>query len=63
VDARSGAAEIVGLDDRGLIERFSKRSEEIHERQLAEVCSDARGRLATRAELDAALGELVGPQG
>jgi conjugative relaxase-like TrwC/TraI family protein len=29
VDARSGAAEIVGLDDRALIERFSKRSEEI----------------------------------
>jgi conjugative relaxase-like TrwC/TraI family protein len=31
VDARSGAAEIVGLDDRALIERFSKRSVEIHE--------------------------------
>jgi conjugative relaxase-like TrwC/TraI family protein len=29
VDARSGAAEIVGLDDRRLIERFSKRSEQI----------------------------------
>jgi conjugative relaxase-like TrwC/TraI family protein len=29
VDARSGAAEIIGLDDRTLIERFSKRSEEI----------------------------------
>src|SRR5206468_12453989 len=29
VDARSGAAEIVGLDERTLIERFSKRSEEI----------------------------------
>ncbi len=29
VDERSGAAEIQGLDDRRLIERFSKRSEEI----------------------------------
>jgi conjugative relaxase-like TrwC/TraI family protein len=29
VDERSGAAEILGLDDRTLIERFSKRSEEI----------------------------------
>jgi conjugative relaxase-like TrwC/TraI family protein len=29
VDARSGAAEVVGLDDRALIERFSKRSVEI----------------------------------
>jgi conjugative relaxase-like TrwC/TraI family protein len=29
VDERSGAAEIQGLDDRTLIERFSKRSEEI----------------------------------
>jgi conjugative relaxase-like TrwC/TraI family protein len=29
VDGRSGAAEIQGLDDRTLIERFSKRSEEI----------------------------------
>jgi conjugative relaxase-like TrwC/TraI family protein len=111
VDERSGAAEIVGLDDRGLIERFSKRSEEIDhwlaeqgltgikassaaavatrapkdhseseqsiyqrwarelaeqgvgERQLAEVCSGGRGRLATRAELDAALTALAGPDG
>jgi conjugative relaxase-like TrwC/TraI family protein len=111
VDGRSGAAEIVGLDDRGLIERFSKRSEQIDhwlaeqglsgikassaaavatrapkdhseskqsvyarwavelaeqgvgERQLAEVCRGARGRPATRAELDAALSELAGPGG
>jgi conjugative relaxase-like TrwC/TraI family protein len=111
VDERSGAAEIVGLDDRALIERFSKRSEEIHEwlaeqglsgikassaaavatrapkdhaeseqsvyqrwarelaeqgvgeRQLADVCSGERGRPATRAELDAALTELAGPDG
>jgi conjugative relaxase-like TrwC/TraI family protein len=111
VDARSGAAEIVGLDDRGLIERFSKRSEQIDqwlaeqglsgikassaaavatrapkdqseseqsvyqrwtrelaeqgvgERQLAEVCSGGRGQPASRAELDAALTALAGPQG
>jgi conjugative relaxase-like TrwC/TraI family protein len=111
VDARSGAAEIVGLDDRALIERFSKRSEVIDhwlaeqglsgikassaaavatrqpkdhseseqsvylrwarelaeqgvgERQLAEVCSGERGRPATRAELDAALSALAGPEG
>jgi conjugative relaxase-like TrwC/TraI family protein len=111
VDERSGAAEIVGLDDRALIERFSKRSEQLHEwlaeqglsgikassaaavatrapkdhsesersvyarwarelaeqgvgeRQLAEVCAGGRGRPATRAELDAALSELAGPDG
>jgi conjugative relaxase-like TrwC/TraI family protein len=111
VDARSGAAEIVGLDDRALIERFSKRSEQIDhwlaeqglsgikassaaavatrapkdhaeseqsvyqrwqrelaeqgvgERQLAEVCQGGRGRPATRAELDAALTALAGPEG
>jgi conjugative relaxase-like TrwC/TraI family protein len=111
VDERSGAAEIVGLDDRALIERFSKRSEEIDhwlaeqglsgikassaaavatrapkdhaeseqsvyarwarelaeqgvgERQLAEVCSGGRGRPVTRAELDAALTALAGPDG
>jgi conjugative relaxase-like TrwC/TraI family protein len=111
VDERSGAAEIQGLDDRTLIERFSKRSEQIDqwldshglsgikassagavatrqpkdcaesedsvyarwtaelaeqglgERQLAEVCSDGRGRPATRAELDAALDALAGPDG
>src|SRR5215217_2018338 len=111
VDQRSGAAEIQGLDDRTLIERFSKRSEQIDqwldthglsgikassaaavatrapkdysgseasvyqrwtqelaeqgvgERQLAEVCSGGRGRLATRTELDAALDALAGPDG
>jgi TrwC relaxase len=35
VDPRSGAAEIVGLDDRALLRQFSKRSEEIDDR-LAE---------------------------
>jgi conjugative relaxase-like TrwC/TraI family protein len=111
VGERSGAAEIVGLDDRALIERFSKRSEQIDqwlaeqglsgikassaaavatrapkdhseseqsvyqrwarelaeqgvgERQLAEVCRGERGRPATRAELDAALTALAGPEG
>jgi conjugative relaxase-like TrwC/TraI family protein len=111
VDERSGAAEIVGLDDRRLIERFSKRSEQLQEwlaeqglsgikassaaavatrqpkdhgeseqsvyqrwarelaeqgtgeRQLAEVCRSERGRPATRAELDAALTALAGPDG
>jgi conjugative relaxase-like TrwC/TraI family protein len=111
VDERSGAAEIIGLDDRTLIERFSKRSEQIDqwldghglsgikassaaavatrqpkdhaeseatvyrrwtqelaeqgvgERQLAEVCSDGRGRPATRTELDVALDTLAGPDG
>jgi conjugative relaxase-like TrwC/TraI family protein len=111
VDERSGAAEIVGLDDRALIERFSKRSEQIDhwlaeqglagikassaaavatrapkdhteseqsvyqrwsrelaeqgvgERQLAEVCRGERGRPATRAELDAVLTALAGPEG
>jgi conjugative relaxase-like TrwC/TraI family protein len=111
VDERSGAAEILGLDDRTLIERFSKRSEEIDqwldshglsgikassaaavatraskdhgeseqdlyqrwrgelaeqgvgERQLAEVCSDGRGRPVTRTEADAMLDALAGPDG
>jgi conjugative relaxase-like TrwC/TraI family protein len=111
VDERSGAAEIIGLGDRALIERFSKRSEQLHEwlaeqglsgikassaaavatrqpkdhgeseqsiyqrwtrelaeqgvgeRQLAEVCAGGRGRPATRAELDAALTTLAGPDG
>jgi conjugative relaxase-like TrwC/TraI family protein len=111
VDERSGAAEIVGLDDRALIERFSKRSEQLQEwlaeqglsgikassaaavatrapkdhseseqsvyqrwarelteqgvgeRQLAEVCQGGRGRPASRAELDAALTALAGPDG
>jgi len=111
VDERSGAAEIIGLDDRTLIERFSKRSEQIDhwldthglsgikassaaavatrapkdyaeseesvyqrwtaelaeqgvgERQLAAIYSGGRGRPATRAELDAALDALAGPDG
>jgi conjugative relaxase-like TrwC/TraI family protein len=53
VDARSGAAEIVGLDDRGLIERFSKRSEEIHEwlaeQGLSGIKASSAAAVATRA--------------
>jgi conjugative relaxase-like TrwC/TraI family protein len=56
VDERSGAAEIVGLDDRALIERFSKRSEEIHE-WLAElglsgIKASSAAAVATRAPKD-----------
>jgi conjugative relaxase-like TrwC/TraI family protein len=53
VDARSGAAEIVGLDDRGLIERFSKRSEEIDEwlaeHGLSGIKASSAAAVATRA--------------
>jgi conjugative relaxase-like TrwC/TraI family protein len=52
VDARSGAAEIVGLDDRGLIERFSKRSEEIDhwlaEQGLSGIKASSAAAVATR---------------
>jgi conjugative relaxase-like TrwC/TraI family protein len=53
VDARSGAAEIVGLDDRALIERFSKRSEEIDdwlaEHGLSGIKASSAAAVATRA--------------
>jgi conjugative relaxase-like TrwC/TraI family protein len=53
VDARSGAAEIVGLDDRALIERFSKRSEEIDhwlaEQGLSGIKASSAAAVATRA--------------
>jgi conjugative relaxase-like TrwC/TraI family protein len=56
VDERSGAAEIVGLDDRKLIERFSKRSEEIHEwlaeQGLAGIKASSAAAVATRAPKD-----------
>jgi conjugative relaxase-like TrwC/TraI family protein len=56
VDARSGAAEIVGLDDRGLIERFSKRSEEIDhwlaEQGLSGIKASSAAAVATRAPKD-----------
>jgi ATP-dependent exoDNAse (exonuclease V) alpha subunit len=56
VDARSGAAEIVGLDDRALIERFSKRSEEIDdwlaEHGLSGIKASSAAAVATRAPKD-----------
>jgi conjugative relaxase-like TrwC/TraI family protein len=62
VDERSGAAEIVGLDDRRLIERFSKRSEEIHEwlaeQGLSGIKASSAGAVATRAPKDHSESEL-----
>jgi conjugative relaxase-like TrwC/TraI family protein len=56
VDARSGAAEVVGLDDRGLIERFSKRSEQIDqwltEQGLSGIKASSAAAVATRAPKD-----------
>jgi TrwC relaxase len=55
VDARSGAAEIVGLADRALIERFSKRSEQIDwlaEQGLSGIKASSAAAVATRAPKD-----------
>jgi conjugative relaxase-like TrwC/TraI family protein len=56
VDERSGAAEIVGLDDRWLIERFSKRSEQIDhwlaEQGLSGIKASSAAAVATRAPKD-----------
>jgi ATP-dependent exoDNAse (exonuclease V) alpha subunit len=56
VDARSGAAEIIGLDDRALIERFSKRSEQIDhwlaEQGLSGIKASSAAAVATRAPKD-----------
>jgi conjugative relaxase-like TrwC/TraI family protein len=56
VDERSGAAEILGLDDRTLIERFSKRSEEIHEwlaeQGLSGIKASSAAAVATRQPKD-----------
>jgi conjugative relaxase-like TrwC/TraI family protein len=53
VDARSGAAEIIGLGDRALIEQFSKRSEEIGEwlaeHGLSGIKASSAAAVATRA--------------
>jgi hypothetical protein len=61
VDARSGAAEIIGLDDRALIERFSKRSEEIDqwlsEHGLSGIKASSAAAVATRAPKDHAESE------
>jgi conjugative relaxase-like TrwC/TraI family protein len=56
VDERSGAAEIVGLDDRALIERFSKRSEQIDhwlaEQGLSGIKASSAAAVATRQPKD-----------
>jgi len=56
VDARSGAAEILGLDDRRLIEHFSKRSEEIDHwldsHGLSGIKASSAAAVATRAPKD-----------
>jgi conjugative relaxase-like TrwC/TraI family protein len=56
VDERSGAAEIQGLDDRTLIERFSKRSEQIDHwldtHGLSGIKASSAAAVATRAPKD-----------
>jgi conjugative relaxase-like TrwC/TraI family protein len=56
VDERSGAAEIIGLDDRTLIERFSKRSEQIDQwldsHGLSGIKASSAAAVATRAPKD-----------
>jgi conjugative relaxase-like TrwC/TraI family protein len=56
VDERSGAAEIVGLDDRALIERFSKRSEEVDQwldaHGLSGIKASSAAAVATRQPKD-----------
>jgi conjugative relaxase-like TrwC/TraI family protein len=61
VDERSGAAEIQGLDDRTLIERFSKRSEQIDQwldtHGLSGIKASSTAAVATRAPKDYAESE------
>jgi conjugative relaxase-like TrwC/TraI family protein len=61
VDARSGAAEILGLDDRTLIERFSKRSEQIDQwldtHGLSGIKASSAAAVATRAPKDYSVSE------
>ena len=56
VDERSGAAEIIGLEDRTLIERFSKRSEQIDQwldtHGLSGIKASSAAAVATRAPKD-----------
>jgi conjugative relaxase-like TrwC/TraI family protein len=56
VDDRSGAAEVLGLDDRRLIERFSKRSEQIDQwldtHGLSGIKASSAAAVATRAPKD-----------
>jgi hypothetical protein len=61
VDERSGAAEILGLDDRTLIERFSTRSEQIDQwldtHGLSGIKASSAAAVATRAPKDHAESE------
>jgi conjugative relaxase-like TrwC/TraI family protein len=61
VDERSGAAEVQGLDDRTLIERFSKRSEQIDQwldtHGLSGIKASSAAAVATRAPKDYAESE------
>jgi conjugative relaxase-like TrwC/TraI family protein len=61
VDERSGAAEIQGLDDRTLIERFSRRSEEIDQwldtHGLSGIKASSAAAVATRQPKDYAESE------
>src|SRR5918994_4454151 len=61
VDGRSGAAEIVGLDDRTLIDRFSKRSEQIDqwlsEQGLSGIKASSAAAVATRQPKDSSESE------
>jgi conjugative relaxase-like TrwC/TraI family protein len=61
VDERSGAAEIQGLDDRTLIQRFSKRSEQIDQwldtHGLSGIKASSAAAVATRAPKDYAESE------
>jgi conjugative relaxase-like TrwC/TraI family protein len=61
VDARSGAAEVIGLDDRTLIERFSKRSEQIDHwldtQGLSGIKASSAAAVATRTPKDHAESE------
>jgi conjugative relaxase-like TrwC/TraI family protein len=61
VDARSGAAEIIGLDDRALIERFSTRRAEVldwlDEHELAGIKASSAAAVATRRPKDRSEGD------
>jgi conjugative relaxase-like TrwC/TraI family protein len=61
VDERSGAAEIIGLDDRALIERFSTRRAEVLDwldtHELAGIKASSAAAVATRRPKDRAEGE------
>jgi conjugative relaxase-like TrwC/TraI family protein len=61
VDARSGAAEIIGLDERALIERFSTRRAEVldwlDEHELAGIKASSAAAVATRRPKDRSEGE------